>query len=105
MKQLIERADVSKFFAKELELIQNGQSFSESISSFQSWLCNYLSLIEDPSERQIFLHQITEELEEIHLVHKYRNIYGQTDLCNDTCMQLSQKLKDYLNVKYGVQAA
>jgi hypothetical protein len=105
MEHLIRKADVHTFFAKEMELIKIGQPISESLSSFQFWLCSYLSLIEESSSRNAFLARVESDLDEIHLVHKYRNIYGQDEFCNDSCSQLTQKLKDYLRVKYGEYAA
>lgn len=105
MSNLTERADLHQFFAKELELIELKKSIPDCITSFQSWMCNYLSLLGDSAERDAFVSQVDKELHEIYLVHKYKNIYGQPVHCAEKCNHFLQALRDYIRVKYGQVAA
>ncbi len=100
MKTLSHYADLSAFCTRELELLKLGQPLNESLHNFQMWLCNYLTLIHEETDRTAFLNTVNEQLNDLNLLFKYQTIYTKGHHSSDSKL-LIDSLLSYLNVKYG----
>jgi hypothetical protein len=96
-------ADIRTFLVSELNLMSQGQNVQDSIQSLQLWLCPFLSLMENETERHALINELILDVKEFRLINKYKNIYGVTVHCDENCTELTDKVLSYLFQKASVE--